>query len=252
MFKSFTFNLLFLFIFGFTQINAQDKVSLGNHNGIEVSYSIQFLGSKEKKNADKSRDEYQITVWAVNNTGKELYCTSNNAGGAKVANAKSLTKTANARAVNSQLVTTAGGTLYVFKKGATVQGTAKVKTQMGVQPVVTYNVACNFQPLNNFDIQASAGLVNGSWKVENGTTAMQLTYDAETQNITQQAPDGSIIVWYKVGPKTFQRALKGSAKNVNDATVDANQNYVSKITFIGMDKIQYTNTEGVTVKWYKQ
>ena len=242
-----------MFILGLSNANAQDRISLGNHNGIEVSYTIQFLGSIDKKKAEKSRDEYQITVWSVNNTGNELYCTSSNTGGARVANAKSTRKTARAGAVNSQLMTITDQTLYVFKVGATVQGTAKIKTQKGIKPVVTYDQACNFQPLNNYNIKATAGLVNGSWKVENGTTAMQLSFiNGETETIQQQAPDGKIIVWYKVGPKTFQRTLSGASANLNDPTVDSNQTCSAKITFIGMNRIQYTNTEGISINWIKQ
>lgn len=256
MFKSITQSISLTFILflivGVGQVNAQDKTALGTTNGIEVSYSIQFLGTIEKKKADKSRDEYQITVWAVNKTGNEIYCTSSGAGGAKIANAKSMTKTASARAINSQLMTTQGQTLYVFKQGATLQGTSKIKVQKGLDPVVTLAQACNFQVLNNYDIQASAGLVNGSWRVENGTAAMQLTFNVEAETITQQALDGNTIVWYKVGPKTFQRTLSGASKNLNDATVDANQSYTSKITFIGMNRIQYTNSEGITISWIKQ
>ncbi|MGB0526025.1 MAG: hypothetical protein ACPGJS_23795 [Flammeovirgaceae bacterium] len=260
MFKSITYSISFalslLVIMSVTPTQAQEKISLGNHNGISVSYTIQFLGSIEKKKADKSRDEYQITVWTVNNTGKDIFCTSSSTGGARVANAKSTRKTARAAAINAQLITTQGNSLFVFRQGATLQGTAKIRTQKGVEPVVTYDQACNFQALANYDIQASAGLVNGSWKVENGTTAMQLTFIAGTDGaeatINQQAPDGKIVVWYRVGPKTFQRALSGSSKNLNDATVDANQTYTAKITFIGMNRIQYTNTEGITINWIKQ
>lgn len=240
-------------ILGFSSTaQAQDRISISNQNGIEVFYTIQFLGSIDKKKADKSRDEYQLSVWAVNNSGQAIYGTGNTTGGVKVANAKSTRKTVRANAINSQMMTTQGQTLYMFDKGATLQGTGKIKVQKGVDPVVAFDAGTNFVGIENYDIQASAGLINATWRVENGSQAMQLTFNAEDQTIRQQGTDGRVIVWYKVGPKTFQRSFSGGARNLSDQTVDTNQTYVAKITIIGIDSIQYSNSEGINIKWMKQ
>ena len=68
----------------------------------------------EKKKADKSRDEYQLTVWAVNNSGQTIYATNNNTGGVRIANAKSTRKTVRANAINAQLQTVRGQTLVTI------------------------------------------------------------------------------------------------------------------------------------------
>ena len=71
-----TFLILFLGLFISGKSFAQEKVILGEYNGVEVSYMLQYLGTDEKKNANKSRDEYQLTTYAINKKGSAIYSTS--------------------------------------------------------------------------------------------------------------------------------------------------------------------------------
>ncbi|MFT5913653.1 MAG: hypothetical protein ACJAWV_000199 [Flammeovirgaceae bacterium] len=250
--KNYKLAILALIFFGFAQkANAQEKKSLGNFNGVEISYMIQYLSTDEKKNASKSKDKYQLTTYATNQSGADLFCNGATVGGVKVANAKSLTKTARASAIQSRFKNADGTQLFKLLAGATVQNSSKITVPKGATPVVSYEAGCNFQTLDKFQILVDNAIVNGTWRREKGAGNMTLTYILASDIVQQQGSDGNTVVWYRVGPNTFQRTLRGATSGVREEVSDENQVYSAKIVFVGMDKIMYTNSDGISVTFLK-
>lgn len=250
--KNYKLALLALLFFGFSQkSNAQEKKSLGNFNGVEVSYMVQYLSTDEKRNPSKSKDQYQLTTYATNQSGTDLFCNGSNVGGVKVANANSLTKTARASGVQSRFRNVDGTQLFKFLSGATVQNSVRVSVPKGATPVVSYESGCNFQTLDKFQILVDNAIVNGTWRREKGMGSITLTYVLDRDVVQQQGSDGNTVIWYRVGPNTFQRTLRGATSGVREEISDENQVYSAKIVFVGMDKFMYTNSEGITVTYMK-
>lgn len=249
------FLLALLFISPLLQ--AQESISLGINNGLETSYLLQFLGTDEKKNASKNKDEYQLTVLVTNTTSDTLYSTAGNLGGVRIANAESMTKTARANPVASLFRTTSNEALYQFFPGETQQNSVKVKVPQGEKPVVTYEAPSQlFQPINNFEIQVNRAVVVGTWKLEHDSRTTYLGFDETTNTIRQQGPNGSLNYWYKIAPRTFQRRAIPQAPAVvpeGQNPAPANQQlYTATLVFVTPNRILYTNTEGITVVFVKQ
>jgi hypothetical protein len=121
----------------------------------------------------------------------------------------------------------------------------------GATPVVSYEAGCNFQTLDKFQILVDNAIVNGTWRREKGAGNMTLTYILASDIVQQQGSDGNTVVWYRVGPNTFQRTLRGATSGVREEVSDENQVYSAKIVFVGMDKIMYTNSDGISVTFLK-
>lgn len=230
---------------------AQDRVVLGEVEGIEIAYEIQFLGTDEKKNASKNKDEYQIIGYLTNNTGKDLYTRDITPVRVEVTNGIGLTKAAKPNPMRTEYMTIDNQTLYVFRAGTTIQNQAKVKVPQGIKPVINYEKDGLFKEMSEWKLKMNEAIVNGNWQLEGSNTVVSMRYDA-TQNVIVQSDALGFITWYPAPNDVYERVFIGVGVLGGATPIDVTAVYRSTLTLVEPGRLVYTNSEGVTAYFIKQ
>ncbi len=239
-----------------SNVYAQDRIVIATVEGIEISYEIQFIGTDEKKNESKSRDEYQIVGYVTNKSGADLYTTSITPFRVEVNNAKGLTKAAKPTPQRTDYQTIAqgsdlGGTLYLLKDGVTFQDAAKVKVQKGLKPIINYEKTATIKPLDQWALQLNAATINGNWIFENSNTVVSFEFNAANNTIVQRN-QGNTVVWYLSANNVYERVFVGVGVTGAQVAIDANATYAVTLTLVEGGRLMYRNTEGITVYLSRQ
>jgi hypothetical protein len=242
--------LLLLGIMAMQSLYAQ-KTVLAEMDGFEIAYEIQFLGTDEKKNDDKSKDEYQIIGYITNKSGQDMMSRSMSPFHIEVSNATSLTKAAKPNGTRSNFFNLDSSAVYIIQAGATVQDQAKIKVPKGVKPVVNYRKEGEFMPASAMQLMASAAIVNGNWRSADGNAVLSLRMEGNNVVIQQQTPNGTVR-WFKANATTYERRFTGLLSPRTGALADPTATYKSTLVFSGVNALTYTNNEGISVIFKKE
>lgn len=249
--------LSLLLLVGATTLRAQEeRTVIATVDGVEISYILQFIGTDEKKNPSKSKDEYQIIGYVKNTTGQDLYTTSVTPFRVEVNNANSLNKASKPTPQRTEYQSMAEGTnpaatLYVLKAGLTIQDGGKIKVQKGLTPIVNYEKQGMLKPLDQWSLQLNAAVLNGNWIYENNKNVAAFEFNA-TNNTIVQRNQGNTVVWYWSNGNVYERFFAGVSLSTDAQVRDSNAVYKATLSLTEDGRLMYQNSEGVTVYLKKQ
>ena len=233
---------------------------LSKQDGIELYYEVSFIRTIKKKK--KTLDQYQLIIKAINKSNTDLYATSGSIASLKVANTTSLVGgSASVMGESTDIYTIDSADVYKFPAGATETSTSKFRVTQGVKPTVTGQIESNYKGIEFFQIIVNPELLVGRWQLRDGENTFNLMTDG--RKIILQSTVGEQTTWVPVDTNVYQRIIKGQLQtpqpngiNTNGENViktetgnglNKNVTYSSTLTLLSDRKIQYTNSEGMTV-----
>ena len=238
---------------------AQDKL-LSKQGGIELYYDVSFIRTIKKKK--KTLDQYQLVIKAVNKSNTDLYAINGSIGSVKVANTTSFVGgSASVMGESTEIYTIDSAAVYKFPAGATETSTSKFRVTQGVKPSVTGQIENNYKGIEFYQIIVNPELLIGRWQLRDGENTFNLMTDGN--KIILQSTIGEQTTWEPVDTNVYQRTIKGQLqvqqqkgissngenviKSETGSGLNKNITYSSTLTLLSDRKIQYTNSEGMTV-----
>ncbi len=235
----------------FTSLFAQEKITLNNQDGIQVSYELTKMDEGDKK------DTYLVIVKAENTNDFDVFysipLTKQPNGNFAVSASQNLhfaqtsvrNTTAlfgehvNLKGADTKLTTNDHKILFTIPKGGFVTGEQKFKVKKGVKPVLTNTFLFPLRALDRFDIAINETMINGDWIADCGNIHMNLsmTTNEKGETVVQQLVNGRQNTWIKKTSHTFEKL------NDSNATLSFNKTNGS---------FTYTNTDGVLCVWKRR
>jgi hypothetical protein len=227
---------------------SQNPIVLSDQNGFEIVYKAQKLGEGKK-------DEWLVTVTAINKTDKPLYYalqTMNQNNGATTVNPLAGLFSSKVTVRNAVGFLSADGVkikgeeselftenktsiLYKYDAGRIYNYENTINIKHGDTPIITIT---HFYPLKNlseFNIETSSALIDGDYKTSCVQTTFSLSLkDQNNQTVLIQSINGKQIKWIKTSATLFTK------ENDTNTTLSYNK---EKKTF------SYSSSDGVTCEW---
>lgn len=227
---------------------AQERV-ISTQDGFEIKYT-------SKKLSEGSKDKYLITVTAINRNAYPLFygvATTNNNG----------TVTVNALLNQySEKVTVRNATGFLASDGVKIKGELldlftegkaqqlykydadkpynyenEINVKHGDTPIITVTHTYSLKPLSRFNIEASAAMLDGTYKNGCGNTTFSIAVQTnQAVTVLVQTVNGKQVRWIKNSATSFTK------ENDPNSTLSYNK---EKNSFL------YSNADGVSCEWSK-
>ena len=248
---TFRFSLLTISLFFYSCVQAQDKLTLNNQDGIYVSYELTKIEGGSKK------DTYLAVVKAENKNDYDVFYSvplTRQANGStmvsilenklfaqsSVRNSTSLIgDNINLSGQETKFITNDNKILYSISKGNFITAEKEFKVKTGVKPILTNTFLLPLKSIDNFDIALNETTINGDWTSNCGNIQMTLTIAKNEKNETviQQLINGKQNIWRKTSANTFEK--------LNDKTTTLSYNKQN-------NSFTYSTTDGVSCLWTKK
>ncbi|MFI5221858.1 MAG: hypothetical protein ACHQK8_06005 [Bacteroidia bacterium] len=241
-------------LLSFTTMHAQEKLELGNQDGIYVTCEFTKISDNGKK------DKYVCSVRAENRNNYDVYYTValiKDANGAEVVNSAegfSQVSVRNSTGLfgsgifgaqqtlkgqETKFKTTDNKMLFMIGRGQFISSEFDFHVLKGEKPIITNTFSKSLQKSGFFEVVLNEAMVNGNWVANCGTVQMNLvmTTNERKETIIQQEVNGRRNTWIKINDYSFEK--------MNDRSVTITFNR-SDNTFL------YSNTDGVICSWMKK
>jgi len=244
-------SLLPLTLFFYSFLQAQDKVSLNNQDGIHVSYEL------TKLNEGSNKDTYLAVIKAENKNdydvfyGIPLVKQANGTTSISILENKLFAQSSvrnstglfgdniNLTGHETKLFTNDNKILYTIPKGEFITSEKEFKVKKGVKPILTNTFLMSLKSIDNFDVALNEATVNGDWTSNCGNIQMALTIgkNERGETVIQQLINGKQNLWKKATSNTFEK--------VNDINAKLSYNKQN-------NSFNYSTTDGVSCMWTKK
>ncbi len=230
------------FIIGLcTSAFAQDYKLLTTENGIEVYGRIDLVDKGKKK------DQYALSAYATNTSGKTFYSEGPWIT-IKIVNSKSFI--GNLMSINGESTTystMAGSLVYMVKAGNKYETTSKFKVDSGLEPAVTVSFSNNLaNDLSAFKIRVTPQNIVGRWKAENSNNIFRIDYNGTELTIVDGY--GDVAKWELGNDGLYYRVVGFENNNEGDNSSLA---YSSSLNLVSPTQILYQNSEGISINFMK-
>lgn len=229
---------------------SQTPIVLSNQNGFEIAYKAQKLNEGKK-------DEWLVTVTAINKTEKPLYYALQT----MKQNNGSITASPLATLFSSK-VTVRNAVGFLAADGVKIKGEESelftenktsilykydadriynyentINIKHGDTPIITITHYYPLKNLSEFNIETSSALIDGDYKTSCAQTTFSLSLkDQNNQTILIQSINGKQIKWIKTSATLFTK------ENDSNTTLSYNK---EKKTF------SYSSSDGINCEWSK-
>ncbi len=248
---TFRFYLLTISLFFYSCLQAQDKLTLNNQEGIYVTYELTKIEEGSKK------DTYLAVVKAENKNDYDVFYSvpltkqANGTTTVSILENKLFSQTSvrnstgifgdniNLTGQETKLITNDNKLLYSISKGNFITAEKEFKVKKGVKPIITNTFLLSLKSIDNFDIAVNETTINGDWTSNCGNIQMNLTIAKNEKNETviQQLINGKQNIWIKTTSNTFEK--------FNDKTTTLSYNKQN-------NSFTYSTTDGVSCSWKKK
>lgn len=235
MYKKILFTITTCLVFTLGSL-AQDYKLLSTENGIEVYGRIDLLDQGKKK------DQYVLSAYATNTSGKEFFSEGPWIT-IKIVNSKSLIGNVASISGESTTYSTINGSIvYRVKAGNKYEASSKFKVNSGLEPAITVSFSNNTaDDLTAFKLKVTPQNVVGRWKIENGQDIFRIDYNGT--ELTMIDGYGDVAKWALGNDGLYYRVV-GFEKEEGDNTSQA---YTSSLNLVSPEKILYQNSEGIDI-----
>ncbi len=243
--------LLTLSLFFFSFLQAQDKISLNNQDGIYVTYELTKIEDGPKK------DTYLAVVRAENKNDFDVFYSiplikqANGTTGISILENRLFAQSSvrnslslfgdniNLTGNETKLITNDNKILYSISKGNFITNEKEFKVKKGVKPILTNTFLLPLKSIDNFDIAVNETTINGDWSSSCGNMQMTLTMsmNEKGETVIQQLINGKQNIWRKTTANTFEK--------LNDTSTTLSYNKQN-------NSFNYSTTDGVTCLWTKK
>jgi len=245
------FSLLTISMLFYSFLQAQDKLTLNNQDGVYVTYELTKINEGSKK------DTYLAVVKAENKNDYDVFYSiplTKQANGSTAVSilenklfAQSVVRNStsllgdniNMAGQETKLITNDNKILYSISKGTFVTAEKEFKVKNGVKPILTNTFLFPLKSIDNFDIAVNEATINGDWTSNCGNIKMTLTMAKNEKNETviQQLINGKQNIWRKTTANTFEK--------LNDNTTTLSYNKQN-------NSFSYSTSDGVSCEWTKK
>lgn len=229
--------ILLLSFFTIIGVYAQDYELIAEENGIEVYGRIDLLDQGKKK------DQYVLSAYATNTSGKEFYSEGPWIT-IKIVNSKSLIGNVTSITGESSTFSTVDGNIvYRVKAGNKYETSSKFKVSSGLEPALTVSFSNNIADnLSDFRLRVTPQNVVGRWRIENGKDLFKIDYNGVELTIVDGY--GDVAKWQLGNDGLYYRVV--GFEN-NDEGDNSSLAYTSSLSLISPEKILYQNSEGISI-----
>jgi hypothetical protein len=229
---------------------SQNPTVISNQNGFEIAYKAQKLNEGKK-------DEWLVTVTAINKTDKPLYYalqTMKQNNGSFAVNPLATLFSSKVTVRNALGFLSADGVkikgeeselftenkttiLFKYDPGRIYNYENTINIKHGDTPIITVTHFYPLKNLNEFNIETSSALIDGDYKTSCAQTIFSLSLkDQNNQTILIQSINGKQIKWIKTSATMFAK------ENDSNTTLSYSK---EKKTF------SYSSSDGITCEWSK-